>query len=269
MKKLAFVLASATALISAPALAADLGRMPVKAPVAAAVAPFNWSGFYLGAFAGGAFAAARDGGDVVVVETGPATYNNLIPFAYDLESSFIAGGTIGYNFQAPGSPLVFGIEGEVGYLRLRGAAAQPGSPALDTVSATRIGDWYGIIAGRLGFAFDRALIYVKGGGAFIDRTVDVIDTCNTGLCGPALVNATGKSDDITWTVGAGVEFALAPNWSIKAEYLYIDTRDTILAVGNAVPGGAAVSWAHSLPGLHTAKIGVNFRFGGAPIVASY
>src|SRR5215216_2714312 len=136
MKKLAFVLASATALISAPALAADLGRMPVKAPVAAAVAPFNWSGFYLGAFAGGAFADARDG-DVVVVETGPATYNNLIPFAYDLDTSFIAGGTIGYNFQAPGSPLVFGIEGEAGYLRLRGAAAQPGSPALDRSRAHR------------------------------------------------------------------------------------------------------------------------------------
>ena len=269
MKKLSIVLTAAAGMLAAPAMAADL-RMPVKAPPAAVLSAYNWSGFYIGGFVGGAFSGARDGTDVAVVETGPFVYNSLTPFGYDLDTSIIGGGTIGWNFQAPGSPFVFGIEGEGGYMNLRRSVADPLSPALDTVSTTTIGDFYAMITGRLGLAWDRTLIYVKGGGAYVDRSVRVLDTCNIAPCGPATVTARGNLDEFTWTAGGGIEFALGSNWSVKGEYMYIDTRDTITATGNAAPGGAAVSWAHALPGVHTAKFGINYRFGwGGPIAARY
>jgi outer membrane immunogenic protein len=273
MKKLTLALVAATALTSAPVLAADL-RMPVKAPVMAPVAAFNWSGFYIGGFVGGAFAD----GDVRATELGsvgaPALGYNVgfglgVPWTYPLDSSFIGGGTIGWNFQAPGSMFVFGLEAEAGYVSLRGFRADPASPGLDTVSRTQIGDWYAVLAGRLGLAFDRTLIYVKGGGAFVDVRSQVIDNCTLAPCGPATVNARGRADEFTWAAGGGLEFALSYNWSIKAEYLYIDTSSTFNSCGPvAAAAGQTFCWRHDVPGLHTAKVGINYRFGG-PVVASY
>lgn len=276
MKKITFAIASAAvaALFAAPAMAADL-RMPVKAPAATFAPSHNWSGFYIGGYVGG----ASTDGDVRATELGSVGAPNLgynvgfgagVPFGYDLGSSVIGGGTIGWNFQAPGSMFVFGLEAEGGYLSLRGSRADPVSPGLDTVSRTQFGDWYAVLAGRLGFAFDRTLIYVKGGGAYVDVRSQVIDNCAVGLCGPATVNATGGTDEFTWAAGGGLEFALNYNWSIKAEYLYIDTSSSYNSCGPvALAGGRTFCWRHDVPGLHTAKFGINYRFGGGPLVARY
>lgn len=277
MKRLAFALASAIVAISAPAVAADLGRPVYKAPPPVAAPYFNWSGFYIGGFVGGAFTDR----DVSVTELGadpggfvPAgtPYNALGTFSHSLDDSFIGGGTVGWNWQIPGSTWLFGIEGEVGYLKLRASAADPVSLGLDTVSRTHIGDWYALITGRVGFTWDRVLIYAKGGGAFVERRVRVVDTCIVAPCGLATIDATGKSDDFTWTVGGGIEWAFNQNWSLKAEYMYIDTRDSINACGAAggALAGSTYCWSHELPGLHTAKVGLNYRFGwGLPTVGSY
>jgi outer membrane immunogenic protein len=267
--------------IATAASAADMGPVhkgpPPMAPV---VAPyFNWSGFYIGAFAGGAWsghATTTERGRV-----GGGGYNGPVGHSwnYDLDGSFIGGGTIGFNWQAPGSSLVLGIEGEVGYLKLEGSALDPGTRRLpappDTRAHAKIGDdWYAVLAGRVGFAWDRALIYAKGGAAFLDVNTSVIDNCFIGpRCGPATVNAHGSHSDVTWAIGGGIEWAFAHNWTVKAEYLYLDTNETVRTCG---PGGAAGAgstfcWDTHVKGTHTAKIGVNYLFnwGGAPVAARY
>jgi outer membrane immunogenic protein len=171
---------------------------------------------------------------------------------------------------------VIGIEGEVGYINLEGSAADPISPALDTVSSTSIGNWYGMITGRFGFTFNTALIYLKAGAAFVDISHDVIDVCSIPPCGPGLVAASFSDSVTTWTVGGGIEWAFTPNWSVKAEYMFIALDDVNQACGVATAGpgaGTNFCWDHDVGGIHTVKVGVNYRFGwGAapgPVRARY
>jgi outer membrane immunogenic protein len=249
----------AGAIISASAApAADLAPRYTKAPPAAPV--FSWSGCYLGGFVGGAWA------DNSVRARDTNGYNALgDTWFYNTNSSFIGGGTAGCNYQT--SAFVFGIEGEVGYLRSTGSALDPLSPfiPLDTTSSTRFGDWYGVVAGRAGFAVDRTLFYAKGGVAFIDTHVSVIDT---NPAGGNTITALGSDNRATWAAGAGIEYAFTNNWTIKGEYLFIDTRETINACGNANVGGGRFCWSHDVPGLHTVKLGLNYKFdwGGPGLV---
>lgn len=254
------------AVLSAPAVAADM-RMPVKAPPPIA-AVFNWTGFYIGGFVGGAV------GDRDATATQPCSavtcWNTSLAAAvtnsYDLENSFIGGGTIGYNWQPVGSQWVFGIEGEVGYIKLdrtvldANAINAFGPTTANGFATTKIGDWYGVIAGRLGYAFDRVLVYGKGGVAFVDKHADFTDTCVAApACGPSTISI-GRSDtQVTWAAGAGVEWAFAPNWSVKGEYLYLATRESFSAAGTGSNGFAATV-QFTDPGVHTGKVGVNYRF---------
>jgi outer membrane immunogenic protein len=255
--------------VSGAALAADI---PMKAPIAAPVmAPaFSWSGCYVGGYAGGAW-----GRNVNVAEgtalpggTFPAgtAYNapNSAPYSYQLGSSFIGGGTAGCNYQM--SSFVVGLEGELGYLRLRGSAIDPNSVPLfgsDTTDSTRVGDWYGLVTARAGVTWDRALLYLKGGAAFIRSNSLVVDTCSTGPCGSALISASGNSsNNVTWAAGGGLEYALSQNWSVKGEYMYIALRQSYATcgAGGGTAAGSTFCWTQTLDGVHTAKFGVNYRF---------
>jgi outer membrane immunogenic protein len=197
---------------------------------------------------------------------------------YGLQSSVTGGGTIGYNWQRPGSNWVVGVEGEAGYLHVRGArqdvnAAAAGLGAVDSVYANRIGDAYGVIAGRLGWTAQKALFYVKGGVAFVERSSSFTDSCiGAGApgCGPGFLVLNRSDTEVTYAVGAGVEYALNSNWSIKGEYLYLGTQKGYTATGTSVaaPVGVSFSSTNSDPGIHTGKIGVNYRW-GAPVVAKY
>ena len=270
MKIFSFLTAIATvAVISAPAIAADM-RMPMKAAPAPVALPFNWSGLYIGGFVGG---AASEGN---ASSTQPCAvgicYNTALATSvtnnYNLNSSFIGGGTIGYNWQPVGSQFVFGLEGEVGYLSLKrsvidaNAIAAFGPASTNGFDTTRIGDWYGVIAGRLGVAFDRVLLYAKGGVAFVEKSYDYTDTCVAGPACGALTLSLGRSEtDVTWAAGGGIEWAFAPKWSVKGEYLYLATRETYASGGTTAPApGVAVANSHTDPGVHTGKLGINYRF---------
>jgi outer membrane immunogenic protein len=258
--------ALALAGLTLPAGAADLGARPIgKAPAIAPPPIFTWTGCYIGGFVGGAFAER----DVLNVDVGgpPGTATFGVPWnaplnhgwITELDSSFIGGGTVGCNYQWPGSSFVIGIEGEVGFLSLEGTAADPLSPNLDTIATTKIGDWYGMITGRLGWAINTVLIYAKGGAAFVDVDHAVIDASAL----PPGINTivTGFSDTkTTWTAGGGVEWAFAPNWSVKAEYMFIALDDVDTSCGVATLGGGTFCFTHDVGGIHTGKLGVNFRF---------
>ena len=263
---------SALALAGTPVFAADI---PVKAPMRAAVAAsgYNWSGCYLGGFVGGASQArnwsSTDIGSIGQGGTFPV-YNGVgtNPWDYERGTGFIGGGTLGCNWQPAGSTFVLGIEGEIGALRISTGALEPNS--LDVNGSGRMGDWYGVIAGRAGWAVDRALFYVKGGVALYETSASVIDAGNTVPGFTDTVTATGKKSQVTWAVGAGIEYALTNNWSIKGEYLHLGRGSTFNACGIDANVTQNFCWRQDPPGIHTAKFGLNYKFDwGGPVVARY
>jgi outer membrane immunogenic protein len=264
MKKFLVATAASVALV-ASASAADIGYRPPPpvAPVVPVALPFNWTGCYLGGFVGGAWA------DDVTVNNGYAQVLGL-PYSswnYSLDSSFIGGGTAGCNWQPLGSAFVLGIEGELGAIDLNGSAYDPLFPLGPNVlnASAKIGDWYGMITGRGGFAIDRVLFYVKGGVAFVDESVTVTHPAFPNLGIPA-VAATASSNNAHWTLGGGIEWAFANNWSIKGEYMFIGTDNNSPCgfVGSGPIPAGNYCWNHSgLDGISTAKFGLNYRFGGA------
>ena len=152
-------------------------------------------------------------------------------------------------------------------LALRTVAAFRGTP--DALGSAKIGDWYAMVTGRLGYAFDRVLVYAKGGAAFIPVRAAVVDTCATvpAGCGNWLISTFVDDTITTWTIGGGIEWAFADNWSIKGEYMFIGLDETLtscgpatLANGNVVSGGS-FCFGHDFSGIHTAKVGLNYRFG--------
>lgn len=263
MKKLLLAAVGIVAL-SAPAFAADLpARTYSKAPMMVEPA-FTWTGFYVGGFVGGAWsngnASVSDPCLVGVACPVVGTFNGVPPTVFTPGSSFLGGGTIGYNWQT--GAAVFGLEAEGGYMRLRGSRVQNPLAGADTLASTTLGNGYAVFAGRLGWASDRALFYVKGGGVWTRATNGVVDTT------VVTINSTTSHDSWGWAVGAGVEYALSNNWSIKGEYLYLGVDRTFTDQGVVLPGGAIDNVVSHDPGIHTAKIGVNYRFGG-PVVARY
>jgi len=274
---LKLLMAAAIASISY-AGAASAADLPVKAPPPPPPI-FNWTGFYIGGFVGGA-GADRDAWQSEPLNNVFGFYNGTgFNTPYSLGSSFIGGGTVGYNWQSVGSPFVLGVEGEIGYLHLTGSrqdinARIAGFAIPDSIDSTRIGDWYGVLAGRAGWTVNRALFYVKGGVAFVDRRSSFNDSCigpGAPFCGPsALIINQGNNNQATYAVGGGIEYAFNNNWSLKGEYLYLGTQRNYTATGLAAGGFAGVLFTNTAsdPGVHTGKIGINYRWGG-PIVAKY
>jgi outer membrane immunogenic protein len=234
MKKIALAAAAASLMFASAASAADMAPRYTKAPPPP-IAVFNWTGCYIGAYVGGATQSrsvrANDPQSTGGVFPAGTFYNtpaanvaNAGLFNYDLGSSVIGGGTVGCNWQGAGSPWVIGVEGEAGYMRLRANVLDPYSVingTSDTFASTRIGDWYGVIAGRAGYAWDRVLVYAKGGVGFTNVSSSFTDTCTIAPCGPGTLTATSSNDRAFWVAGGGIEYAFTPNWSIKGEYLFL------------------------------------------------
>ncbi len=262
------------------AMAAD---MAVKAPPPPVVVAYNWTGCYVGGYLGGA-TQSRSVHSVDPSSTGgtfPAGtfYNSPIANAtngglynYDLGSSGIGGGTVGCNWQGA-SRWVVGVEGEGGYMRLTGSVIDPYSiPTLgsDTRDSTRIGDWYAAVTGRVGYAWDRVLVYGKAGVGFANISSSVIDACNTGACGGGLLTTNYSITQAFWVAGGGLEYAFNNSWSVKGEYLFLGIDKTYAVCG---PGAAAATGSnfcsnHNIEGIHTFKVGVNYHF-NKPVVAKY
>ncbi len=236
----------------------------------APVAVYDWTGAYIGGFVGGAGISDVDvtegvsRGGVFPVGT---CYNapRCVPYGRDLNNSVIGGVTLGYNLQFNQSPVVMGIEGEAGYLRLQRSFVDPNSIPVgsDTLNAAKIGDWYAVLAARFGYSWNRTLVYVKGGGAITDIKATVSDTCTLGPCSPGTIAASGSKTVSGFALGAGLEWAWTSNISVKAEYLFLGLNHFVLAscgAGGAAAAGSTFCWNHDFGGIHTAKVGLNYRF---------
>jgi outer membrane immunogenic protein len=153
--------------------------------------------------------------------------------SYNLSSTVIGGATAGYNYQIPGSAIVFGLETEFGALRLTGSSSfssvSPLPFASNLTASTTIGNWYNATTLRLGWAWDYVLFYGKGG--FAVSTIESTIADNRGL-GPG----TGKKDIFGWAFGGSVEYVLAPRWSVKAEYLWLGLNHSLQVCAGVAPG---------------------------------
>jgi outer membrane immunogenic protein len=188
MKRLCVAFIALVAL-SGAAAAADLSRSPPPAyyPKAAVMVPvYNWTGFYIGINGGGAF------GTSAWDSTGSRNV-----------SGGLVGGTLGYNYQF--GQGVVGVEGDIDWADINGTTTT-GCPLGCQTSNT----WLSTVRGRLGYAADRFMPFVTGGAAFGDVRATTPGFGTTG------------SDRTGWTLGGGLEAALAPNWTAKVEYLYVD-----------------------------------------------
>ena len=241
MKKILLAAATAVAISAAvPAAAADLGARYNYNKVPAYVPPiYNWTGFYLGAHLGGGFGGNYD-------------FNGMT--LTDNDAHLLGGFQAGADWQFSGN-WVIGAEGQYSWLGGNNAtAAFPGGYVF-----TNDQRGLGSITARLGYSFGPALAYVKGGYAYSDNRNVVT------LAGVPVAFALDSNQTNGWTIGGGVEYLFAPNWSAKAEYQYYNFGDSrFIAPVALVPFGSFQS------DLHTLKAGVNYRFNvGGPVVAKY
>jgi outer membrane immunogenic protein len=227
-----------------PALAADLGaRTYTKAPAYAAPI-YNWTGFYIGGHVGGAFA-----GD-----------NNFAGLSTSNDGRFLGGVQGGADYQfAPN--WVLGVEGQYSWLgNNNNAVAFTGAGAGFIYNNNQRA--IGSATGRIGYTWGPALLYVKGGYAWAD-TRDTL----TFLGAPAAFSFDHGHKD-GYTVGGGLEYMFAQNWSAKVEYQYYNFGNSAF-----VTPAALATFGSFHNDEHTVKAGLNYRFNlgglGGPVVARY
>jgi outer membrane immunogenic protein len=236
MKKSVLGLAALGALIAAPAMAADLS-MPLKAPPAPLPPVFSWTGFYIGGNLGGSWGDVPENFAIPIF--GTAFTETTHP------DSVVGGGQIGYNYQV--NQIVVGIEADIddrqatsnfSCLVLSPTGCVPASASQLTMTDQQ--NWFGTVRGRLGFAWNRFLVYGTGGVAYGNVQHTLNETQLTGVGGTPLA-ALIVSDNTTrtgWAAGAGIEWAFNDHWSVGVEYLHVDLgSDTVNTPNPAVTIG--------------------------------
>jgi outer membrane immunogenic protein len=154
---------------------------------------------------------------------------------------------------------VFGVEAQGDWADLKGSN-DPAAPFAGTTNQSRV-DSFALFTGRVGYAWNNALLYVKGGAAAVH---DKYDYRITGAAAPL-----STASETRWgaAVGVGVEYGITPNWSVGAEYnhAFLGRRDVAFGVDPRF-GLAPVESIKQDLDVVTAR--VNYRWGG-PVVARY
>jgi outer membrane immunogenic protein len=257
----------------------------------------SWTGCYLGGHIGGSFIDKKFGQfvDTAVPSTfGAPTSFAISDSSMDLGSTgFLGGGQVGCNLQfAPN--WVIGVEADASWANPQGG----GNGSQQTEGAVLIGtvpgittsvnsngvassrtDFIATATGRIGYTFDRlgqGMVYAKGGAAWARDKYQFSGQISTNACGavqiepfppqcvftnPTIVtpfNFATSETRIGWTIGAGVEWAVWENWSVKLEYDYLDFGSRTVTFIDPVLGAAAIDVSQRISEV---KLGVNYRFG--------
>jgi len=254
--------------------AADLPRY--KAPVYTAPAGPTWSGFYLGV--NGGYGWHDRTASVTPDDPGIATLGPFIGRSppIDFKTSGLLGGLqLGYNWQFYQN-WVAGIETDLDYANVKGNGSVTylagGANPFNSAADEKI-KWFGTLRARLGYLpMNNLLVYGTGGLAYgkVEQNVSIANPSPlitfvgvNGTCSPASTCYSGSSSRtaIGWTAGLGVEYAFMNNWTLKAEYLYVDlgSKDFTANLANG-SGSSSLTANFGQTLLHVARIGVNYRF---------
>jgi outer membrane immunogenic protein len=235
-----------------PAMAAD---MPAAYKASPPAPVFTWTGCYLGGNGGGG-RAHNDWQPLAGLALAPVR-----------ASGWSAGVQAGCDYQV--SSVVFGVEGQFDWADMHGIAlvTTPGGTSALQLSSKL--DRFATATGRIGYAFDRVLLYAKGGAAFAHYNHGLAAVDFSGATVPVLA---GGQNVTGFVAGAGFEVALLQNWSFKAEYDYFDfgtNGASFNCVAASCAGLSGITFdLHQ--NVQTFMIGVNYRFGGlGPLLATY
>jgi outer membrane immunogenic protein len=273
-RKLLLASAGAIALTGSAAMAAE---PPVYPPPPPPPPIFTWTGVYLGGQIGYAWS------------NGSNNFNGFDPFFNRGQGVFLnssAGGTpngviggahVGYNYQIPAwnwfssSGVVIGLEGTVDGTSLSNTAIAV-FPDGSNLSASSTANIQGSIRGRIGIAWDRALIYGTGGVAFGGFETNVrFNGTDFATGAPFFASGSISSTRVGWTVGGGIDYAITNNWSIFAEYRYTNFGSISENNFGQLPGGFTFNGSRQLQ-QNQVQVGFSYKFDiytPPPIVAKY
>ena len=249
MKKilLGTVALAALGMAAAPASAADMAARPyTKAPAPMIAAIYDWSGFYIGINGGGGSSHKCWSLITGTVATPEGCHD---------ATGGTVGGQIGYRWQS--SSWVFGIEGQGNWADFKGSNTNLTNTLLRDTSKI---DAFGLLTGQVGYAWNNALFYVKGGGAVVG------DKYSTNVIATGGLNDSARETRWGGTIGAGLEYGFAPNWSLGVEYdhMFLGNRN----VTATTPAGVFNATDRIGQDVDLGTVRLNYRWGG-PMISRF
>jgi outer membrane immunogenic protein len=175
---------------------------------------------------------------------------------------FLGGGQVGFNYQFLGG-VVIGVETDLDWLPSNNTDSStalvvnpPGVPTGSTAAMTVNNRWLTTITGRLGYAWDRVLLYCKGGAAWVGSNNPTVTIDGV----PVSISASNSNGG--WTVGLGAEWAFWGNWSARIEYDYVGLTSQTLTIPTAVGGlPAGDQFSGNNRNIQMVNVGLNYKFG--------
>jgi len=244
-------------------MAADL---PMKAPAPMAPPPLSWTGWYVGLNAGYSWGRSS----IDYAQDVSTFFGSPGPLALSTTlspQSFIGGGQLGFNYQS--GVWVLGFETDIAWRNRSESASFVLNTFNDTLTLTDNQRWVGTVRGRLGYTpASNWLLYATGGLAYGNFEHSFTQFCDVGCAQTQVIS--NSTTRVGWTVGGGVEFAFGRNWSLGAEYLYMDFgKDTLSVAAGGIPP-IPVPGMTTFPATtvtfhdtsHVARLKLNYRFGG-------
>lgn len=234
--------------------AADL---PVKAPAFAPAAMSNWTGFYVGGQFGGAWASTTP---TAVDATGAFLAGTVLNA--ETPSGVLGGIYGGYNYQF--NQVLVGVDGDFSWVSLSGGSATDLSNTGVAGGRTSIQSanvkWLATVTGRLGYVINNNwLVFGKGGWAWSSWTGSSTTINSTTLALASTGSSSSNRDG--WTLGTGVEWGFAANWSAKLEYDYVHFNTANYNATDIAASGAVTTPAKSATSyMNILKVGVAYRF---------
>lgn len=228
--------ATAVIAVSSAAVAADTVAVEPVVPA------YSWAGGYAGVHLGYGWGRTK------VTELDGYSFSSSGDTEFKFNSNgFLGGVHAGYNWQS--DRLVYGVELDFTAADINNTVANSMIPGSDESFSTKI-DWFSTARARLGYSIDRFLPFVTGGVAF-GHVRSSYDDNDEGQDNHAI------ADDVVagWTVGAGAQYALTDNWSLRAEYLYVDLKDS----QGAFSDGETFRYDFD-NNIHVVRLGASYRF---------
>jgi len=275
MYRLILITSIAATVLAQEAGAADIDFPYLRGSDGDELAPpppaWFWTGFY-----GGVHVGAAAGVSNFADPFGSSIYGDNVT-----TPGFLAGGQIGFNWQAPNSPQVFGLEADFSWLDSDGTNTCLAYSGLFVSANCRVQpNVMGDLTARVGWAYgqlNHSLLYVKGGAAFVHDQIDITTNATPNFSPAPPIPATSSSlTKVGWTIGAGAEHAITPAWSVKLEYDYVGLPEETVAIPhglaqpisgvnfyNLTPGGTT----HVTQNIQQANLGLNYKFGMDPSAA--